>query len=299
MMGTTECIPLVCNEKQLISVKVLVKLNFPKQNKNPAKEEIIQALLDTGCSETVVCKTKVPPYLITKSKHIQKTRTMSGIVMINDEEINNISLQFSTNCDLFGQKIHLKTMRVENLVPSKQSMIIGLDFILGHNRTITINKDYVIISDKTQMSPIISGDSYTKPSPDECSCTNNKSSDKCDCIKEDLESIDYCLDDTMDSFSSIKISKTITFDNIQQILDRLNKTSIIGEDPTKFWDRDPITCKLNIINPDLIIKTKDIQFNNWEQEECRMHIDHLLKLKVIAPSESPHRSPAFIVNKSS
>ena len=40
---------------------------------------------------------------------------MSGIVMINDEEINNISLQFSTNCDLFGQKIHLKTMRVENL----------------------------------------------------------------------------------------------------------------------------------------------------------------------------------------
>ena len=30
-----------------------------------------------------------------------------------------------------------------------------------------------------------------------------------------------------------------------------------------------------------------------------MHIDHLLKLKVIASSESPHRSPAFIVNKSS
>ena len=50
------------------------------------------------------------------------------------------------------------------------------------------------------------------------------------------------------------------------------KTSIIGEDPTKFWDRDPVTCKLNIIKPDLIIKTKDIQFNNWEQEECRMHI---------------------------
>ena len=57
--------------------------------------------------------------MITKSKHIQKTRTMSGVVMINDEEINNVSLQFSTNCDLFGQKIHLKTMRVENLVPSK------------------------------------------------------------------------------------------------------------------------------------------------------------------------------------
>jgi len=149
------------------------------------------------------------------------------------------------------------------------------------------------------MSPIISGDSYTEQSSDECSCTNPKSSEKCDCMEENLEFIDYYPNDTMDSFSSIKISKTITFDNIQQILDRLNKISIIGEDPTKFWDRDLVTCKLNIINPDLIIKTKDIQFNNWEQEECRLHIDHLLKLKVIAPSESPHRSPAFIVNKSS
>ena len=247
---------------------MLVKLNFPKQNKNPAKEEIIQALIDTGCSETVVCKTKVPSYMITKSKHIQKTRTMSGIIMINDEEINNISLQFSTNCDLFGQKIHLKTIRVENLVPSKQNMIIGLDFILGQNRAITINKDYVTISDKTQMSPIISGDSHTRQSPEECSCTNPNSSEKCDCMKENLEDID--CDDTMDSFSSIKISKTITFDNIQQILDRLNKTSIIGEDPTKFWDRDPITCKLNIINPDLIIKTKiySLITGNKKNVEC-------------------------------
>jgi len=30
-----------------------------------AKEEIIQALIDTGCSETVVCKTKVPSYMNT------------------------------------------------------------------------------------------------------------------------------------------------------------------------------------------------------------------------------------------
>ena len=105
-------------------------------------------------------------------------------------------------------------------------MIIGLDFILGHNRTITINKDYVIISDKTQMSPIISGDSYIGQSLDECSCTSPKSSKKCDYMKENLEFIDYYPDDTMDSFSSIKISKTITFDNIQQILDRLNKTSV-------------------------------------------------------------------------
>ena len=58
-------------------------------------------------------------------------------------------------------------------------------------------------------------------------------------------------------------------------------------------------CKLEIINPDLIIKTKDIQYGNFEQEECKDHIKTLLNLKVITPSTSPHRSPAFIVNKHS
>ena len=58
-------------------------------------------------------------------------------------------------------------------------------------------------------------------------------------------------------------------------------------------------CKLEIINPDLIIKTKDIQYENFEQEECKNHIKTLLDLKVIVPRASPHRSPAFIVNKHS
>jgi len=48
-----------------------------------------------------------------------------------------------------------------------------------------------------------------------------------------------------------------------------------------------------------MIKTKDIQYENFEQEECKNHIKSLLDLKVIAPSTSPHRSPAFIVNKHS
>ena len=100
-------------------------------------------------------------------------------------------------------------------------------------------------------------------------------------------------------YNLVRINKTITFDNIQQIIDRLNKSSIIGEDPTKYWEKDPVICKLNIINPDLIIKTKDIPYSNFEQEKCKNHIKALLQLKVIEPSTSPHRSPAFIVNKHS
>ena len=39
-------------------------------------------------------------------------------------------------------------------------------------------------------------------------------------------------------YKSVKINKIRTFDNIQQIIDELNKTSIIGEDPTKYWGKD-------------------------------------------------------------
>ena len=49
-------------------------------------------------------------------------------------------------------------------------------------------------------------------------------------------------------YNSVKINKIITFDNIQQIIDRLNKISIIGEDPTKYWEKYPVMCKLEIIN---------------------------------------------------
>jgi len=98
-------------------------------------------------------------------------------------------------------------------------------------------------------------------------------------------------------YNPVKINKIITFDNIQQIIDGLNKINIIGEDPTKYWEKDPVICKLEIINSNLIIKSKDIQYGNFEQEECKNHIKILLDLKVIVPSTSPHRSPAFIVNK--
>ena len=147
--------------------------------------------------------------------------------------------------------------------------------------------------------------------PNNCLCKDNKCKKKGLLIQEAQEIYseinltedtltDYEISLQKDSdYNLVRINKTITFDNIQQIIDRLNKSSIIGEDPTKYWEKDPVICKLDIINPDLIIKTKDIPYGNFEQEECKNHIKALLQLKVVEPSISPHRSPAFIVNKHS
>uniref|UniRef100_K4A1T1 Reverse transcriptase/retrotransposon-derived protein RNase H-like domain-containing protein n=1 Tax=Setaria italica TaxID=4555 RepID=K4A1T1_SETIT len=58
---------------------------------------------------------------------------------------------------------------------------------------------------------------------------------------------------------------------------------------------EELVCKLNIINPDYIIKTSPIEATPKDIEEFKMHIEELLKLGAIRESRSPHRSAAFIV----
>ena len=74
---------------------------------------------------------------------------------------------------------------------------------------------------------------------------------------------------------------------------------MIGENPVKLWERNKVYCKLEILNPDLEIKSKKIECDNVDRKEFEMHISELLKLGVIRRSSSPHRSPAFIVRKHS
>jgi len=44
---------------------------------------------------------------------------------------------------------------VVDLQPAKEKMILGLDFIIHDNKSVTITKDYLLISTNSQMSPII------------------------------------------------------------------------------------------------------------------------------------------------
>jgi len=69
---------------------------------------------------------------------------------------------------------------------------------------------------------------------------------------------------------------------------RLENIQIIGEIPMKHWDKNSIVCKINIINPDYIIKSGPIEATPKDIEEFKMHIEELLKLKAIRESRSPH-----------
>ena len=65
------------------------------------------------------------------------------------------------------------------------------------------------------------------------------------------------------------------------------------------WDKNSIVCKLNIINPEYVIKTYPIEATPKDIEEFKMHIEELLKLGAIRESKSLHRSAAFIVRNHS
>ena len=73
----------------------------------------------------------------------------------------------------------------------------------------------------------------------------------------------------------------INEEQIQNIIDRLEKLEIIGENVFKYWEKDKIQCILKIKNPEYKIKTVKIEATDKDREDYKMHIKDLLKLGVI------------------
>ena len=150
-----DCILIICNKKNNKSLHILVKINFPKINNLDQTEVVLQALVDIGCFFTSICKSVVPQHNCFRISIITKIRTKSEDIITNDIETRNFTIQLSTNCDIFGNKIFINKADVVDLQPTKEKMILGLDFIIHDNRSVTITKDYLLISTNSQMPPII------------------------------------------------------------------------------------------------------------------------------------------------
>ena len=64
----------------------------------------------------------------------------------------------------------------------------------------------------------------------------------------------------------------------------------------KHWAKNQVTCKLNIINPDLTVCDQPLKHVTPELEAAfRRHVQALLDIKVIRASMSRHRMMAMIV----
>ena len=86
---------------------------------------------------------------------------------------------------------------------------------------------------------------------------------------------------------------------IDDILSKLAKEEIIGENSGKHWDKNKLFCKLEVKDLEFWIQNKKIESTNENIKEYELHINELLKLGVIQKSTSRHRRLAFILNKHS
>ena len=120
--------------------------------------------------------------------------------------------------------------------------------------------------------------------------------------EEEFEDVEYkdinLTDDLAQVSNSINYFMiNIKEEQIQSLIDRLEKLEIIGENILKYWEKDKVQCILKIKNPDYKIKTAKIEATKKDRKDYKTHINDLLKLNVIRRSDSPHRSTTFLVNK--
>ena len=84
------------------------------------------------------------------------------------------------------------------------------------------------------------------------------------------------------------------FDSINYpLIQKLEKLGLIGDDITK--SKVQYVAKIKIKNPDITIRTANIEYSPADVTEFKIQIQEMLKQNLIRKSESPHRSAAFIV----
>ncbi|KAJ4746297.1 polyprotein [Rhynchospora pubera] len=86
-------------------------------------------------------------------------------------------------------------------------------------------------------------------------------------------------------------------ERFRPLLERLREQGYIGENPLQHWEKNRVKCKLDIINPDITIQDKPLKHvTPAMKEQFDKHVRALLKIGVIRPSKSRHRTMAMMVN---
>lgn len=87
-------------------------------------------------------------------------------------------------------------------------------------------------------------------------CTNTVSLG----TQEELEFMDSNI--PTDFLTPFLLNLIKTQEDLDSLLYKLEKLEILEETPTKYWERDQVYCKLNIINSDLTIKSQQLKYTN-------------------------------------
>ena len=281
-----------------IPVKIVLKPNISFK---------ILALLDTGCTKNIIHDKyfmRCPEIVTTIDDSKAEVSTdMSGIKKIHKQLAYNIAAYIN------GTKYIIDEITVRDLSLINDDMILGLRFLQQSLQTTIIHEEGVTFIPYQDSVPYISEIRKQRKSLQNVEISNldseylPRAEISETCIEEEPSDTieEYHIENTciecigLQSFSPNWYRDIKSKKDIDKIVQRLEDLQIIGEIPMKHWDKNSIVCKINIINPDYIIKSGPIEATPKDIEEFKMHIEELLKLKAIRESRSPHRSAAFIV----
>ncbi|KAJ1685927.1 hypothetical protein LUZ63_017317 [Rhynchospora breviuscula] len=235
----------------------------------------IQAILDTGATVCCVDQSAVPKEALEPSAYpIQ----INGV---NSSQIAN-------------QKLRVGIMAIEEnrfkisftyAFPMEQrdgiQMLIGCNFIRAmqgglriEGQMVTFYKNVTTIATKVDAEVTASA-----------------------AVEElDLSELEYLEIQRITAYSCGEESQKFQ-ENFQPLLERLKEHGYIGENPLQHWKKNQVKCKLDIINPDITVQDKPLKYvTPAMKEQFDKHVKALLKIGVIRPSKSRHRTMAMMVN---
>ena len=188
-------------------------------------------------------------------------------------------ISFMTNC--YSSRKYSLPLKETWIKPLnlRHQVILGLSFLLKDNGQITFNKDFFTLSRHCMTSPLQKKLEIISPSEldKQIEHFKNQAINKKDyeCVKkgqcslgniiqeEEFEEVEY---KDMNLSDLVLVSNSINYfmmnkkkEQIQNLVDRLEKLEIIGENVLKYWEKDKVQCILKIKNLDYKIKFAKIE----------------------------------------
>ncbi|GKD98291.1 hypothetical protein Tco_1382188 [Tanacetum coccineum] len=175
------------------------------------------------------------------------------------------------------EQIRLKEQKDEEIRNNGIKMLIGANFLRSIKGGIRIEGDEITIYKKV---------------------TRIKTSNQTEIAK--IAELEVSEEEFLEINESIYFNQEGSkafLEQFKHVIDRLKHQGYIGEEPLKHWKKNGELCKLDIINPNIIIEDRPLKHVTPAMEDSfRKHVDSLLKIGAIHPSKSRHRTMAMIVN---
>ncbi|KAJ4790953.1 polyprotein [Rhynchospora pubera] len=235
----------------------------------------IQAILDTGATVCCVDQNAVPKEALEPSAY--------------PIQINGVNSSQIANQKLKGGMMAIEENRFRipftYAFPMEQrdgiQMLIGCNFIRAmqgglriEGQMVTFYKNVITIATKVDAEVAASA-----------------------AIEElELSELEYFEIQRITAYSCGEESQKFK-ERFRPLLERLREQGYIGENPLQHWEKNRVKCKLDIINPDITIQDKPLKHvTPAMKEQFDKHVQALLKIGVIRPSKSRHRTMAMMVN---